>query len=37
MVNVRYMVNDVEAAIEFYVTHLGFLAFKVEGMRARAR
>src|SRR3954463_6979895 len=24
MVNVRYMVNDVEAAIEFYVTHLGF-------------
>src|SRR4051812_9839419 len=24
MVNVRYMVNDVEAAIEFYVMHLGF-------------
>jgi catechol 2,3-dioxygenase-like lactoylglutathione lyase family enzyme len=24
MVNVRYMVNDVEAAIEFYVTYLGF-------------
>jgi catechol 2,3-dioxygenase-like lactoylglutathione lyase family enzyme len=24
MVNVRYMVHDVEAAIEFYVTHLGF-------------
>jgi catechol 2,3-dioxygenase-like lactoylglutathione lyase family enzyme len=24
MVNVRYMVNDVEAAIAFYVTHLGF-------------
>jgi catechol 2,3-dioxygenase-like lactoylglutathione lyase family enzyme len=24
MVNVRYMVNDVEAAIAFYTTHLGF-------------
>jgi catechol 2,3-dioxygenase-like lactoylglutathione lyase family enzyme len=24
MVNVRYMVSDVEAAIAFYVTHLGF-------------
>ena len=24
MVNVRYMVTDVEAAIAFYVTHLGF-------------
>ncbi|MEA2707128.1 MAG: hypothetical protein QOH22_1916 [Gemmatimonadaceae bacterium] len=24
MVNVRYMVTDVEASIEFYVTHLGF-------------
>jgi catechol 2,3-dioxygenase-like lactoylglutathione lyase family enzyme len=24
MVNVRYMVNDVEVAIEFYVGHLGF-------------
>jgi catechol 2,3-dioxygenase-like lactoylglutathione lyase family enzyme len=24
MVNVRYMVSDVEAAITFYVTHLGF-------------
>jgi catechol 2,3-dioxygenase-like lactoylglutathione lyase family enzyme len=24
MVNVRHMVNDVEAAITFYVTHLGF-------------
>jgi catechol 2,3-dioxygenase-like lactoylglutathione lyase family enzyme len=24
MVNVRYMVNDVEAAIAFYVKHLGF-------------
>jgi catechol 2,3-dioxygenase-like lactoylglutathione lyase family enzyme len=23
-VNVRYMVNDVEAAIDFYTTHLGF-------------
>ena len=24
MVNVRYMINDVEAAIAFYTTHLGF-------------
>jgi catechol 2,3-dioxygenase-like lactoylglutathione lyase family enzyme len=24
MVNVRYMVNDVEASIAFYVDHLGF-------------
>ena len=24
MVNVRYMVDDVDAAIEFYVKHLGF-------------
>jgi catechol 2,3-dioxygenase-like lactoylglutathione lyase family enzyme len=24
MVNVRYMVDDVEAAIEFYTSHLGF-------------
>jgi catechol 2,3-dioxygenase-like lactoylglutathione lyase family enzyme len=24
MVNVRYMVNDVEASIAFYVEHLGF-------------
>ncbi len=24
MVNVRYMVDDVEAAIDFYTTHLGF-------------
>ncbi|MEA2910870.1 MAG: hypothetical protein QOJ15_2951 [Bradyrhizobium sp.] len=24
MVNVRYMVTDVEASIAFYVTHLGF-------------
>lgn len=24
MVNVRYMVNDVEAAVAFYTTHLGF-------------
>jgi len=24
MVNVRYMVNDVEASIAFYVAHLGF-------------
>ncbi len=24
MVNVRYMVDDVDAAIEFYTTHLGF-------------
>src|SRR5258706_16085291 len=24
MVNVRYMVTDVEASISFYVTHLGF-------------
>jgi catechol 2,3-dioxygenase-like lactoylglutathione lyase family enzyme len=24
MVNVRYMVSDVEAAIAFYTTHLGF-------------
>src|SRR6185503_15692729 len=24
MVNVRYMVDDVEAAIEFYTKHLGF-------------
>jgi catechol 2,3-dioxygenase-like lactoylglutathione lyase family enzyme len=24
MVNARYMVNDVEAAIAFYVSHLGF-------------
>lgn len=24
MVNVRYMVSDVEVAIAFYVTHLGF-------------
>ena len=23
-VNVRYMVNDVDAAITFYTTHLGF-------------
>jgi len=23
-VNVRYMVNDVEAAVDFYTTHLGF-------------
>ena len=24
MVNVRYMVDDVDAAIAFYTTHLGF-------------
>ncbi|WP_327003870.1 VOC family protein [Dactylosporangium sp. NBC_01737] len=24
MVNVRYMVDDVDAAVEFYTTHLGF-------------
>lgn len=24
MVNVRYMVDDVEAAVDFYATHLGF-------------
>ena len=24
MVNVRYMVDDVAAAVEFYTTHLGF-------------
>jgi catechol 2,3-dioxygenase-like lactoylglutathione lyase family enzyme len=24
MVNVRYMVDDVEAALDFYTTHLGF-------------
>ncbi|MDQ1449491.1 MAG: hypothetical protein QOC79_2462, partial [Actinomycetota bacterium] len=24
MVNVRYMVDDVDAAIEFYTKHLGF-------------
>ena len=24
MVNVRYMVNDVDTAIEFYTEHLGF-------------
>ena len=23
-VNVRYMVDDVEAAVDFYTTHLGF-------------
>ena len=24
MVNVRYMVDDVDAALDFYTTHLGF-------------
>jgi len=24
MINVRYMVNDVDAAVEFYTTHFGF-------------
>ena len=24
MVNVRYMVDDVDAAVAFYTTHLGF-------------
>ena len=28
-VNVRYMVHDVDAAVAFYTTHLGFVSFQI--------
>jgi len=34
MVNVRYMVDDVQAAIDFYTSHLGFTA-RQRGTRVR--
>ena len=37
LVNVRYMVDDVDAAIAFYTTHLGFRPLHARGARLRGR
>ena len=35
MVNVRYLVDDVEAAVAWYTTHLGFTLLSKQVLRSR--
>ena len=37
LVNVRYMVDDVESAVAFYTTHFGFTVRSDHGSRVRRR